>query len=218
MVGCFKDEIYQTKIIFYCYDQVESGGDYFAIDGVVAHSFAADTTDYMVANYDDALAGVLTHRETGEQIFATTTSQVDPQEGFGSAISLDAAGEQIVLVAVDPPNIQYAYRNYSMGLNLATTYISIIFRGWKTEDFVQSNWQFIIDENMVIVEEEETEDEEETTDEELTEEETTEEELTEDEEITDEELTDNEETTTEENENESEVETETEVETESEVE
>ncbi len=190
LVGCFKDEIYRTDIIFKCSQQAESNGSYEELAGAIAYEFAADTTDYMVASYEDALQGVLTHRTSGAKLAARSTSTASPIDGFESAISLNTSGELVVLLVVDTEHEDYAYTNYSMGLNLSVTYISLLFRPWKEGWFVQNKWQFVVPEPTVTEEEEEETEEEE--------EEEVETDIEDDEEQTDEEIeTDEEEDETE---------------------
>ncbi len=171
-VGCFKDEEYKTNIVLRCYQQAYSGDSYVELSGVVAHSFTADTTDYMVASYDDALAGVLTNRTSGSKLSAKYSSQAWPLEDFESSVAVEAEGDLVVLVVVDTEHEDYAYRNYSMGLNLETTYIALQFRPWYEGEFTQNSWQYVVPEAIIVeVEEEEEESDEEESDEENSDEE-----------------------------------------------
>lgn len=172
-VGCFKDEEYKTNIVLRCYQQAYSGDSYVELSGVVAHSFTADTTDYMVASYDDALAGVLTNRTSGSKLSAKYSSQAWPLEDFESSVAVEAEGDLVVLVVVDTEHEDYAYRNYSMGLNLETTYIALQFRPWYEGEFTQNSWQYVVPEAIIVEveEEEEEESDEEESDEENSDEE-----------------------------------------------
>ncbi len=160
LVGCFKDETYNTNVVIRCYQQDSSDASFVELSGAVAYSFTADTTDYMVASYDDALAGLLTDRLSGEKISANYASQPYPQDGFESAIAVEASGEVVVLVVVDTEHEDYAYRNYSMGLNLATTYMAVQFRPWYEGELTQNGWQYVIPEPIIVESEEEEESEE----------------------------------------------------------
>ncbi len=160
LAGCFKETEYRTDIIFKCYEQPVTDASYVELSGAVAHSFMADTTDYMVASYEDALQGVLTDRVTGAKLSATSSSVAYPLDSFPSAISLEARGELVVLVVVDTEHEDYAYTNYSMGLNLQTTYISLLFRPWYQDgQFTQNKWQYVVPEGDIIETEEEEEEE-----------------------------------------------------------
>lgn len=61
-----------------------------------------------------------------------------------TGLSLRATTQNIMLVAVDSENEGYAYCNYEVGLNLATTYITLSFRTWRTEPFDQGIWHFVV--------------------------------------------------------------------------
>ncbi len=62
-----------------------------------------------------------------------------------TGVALQATRSQVLLVAVDTKNENYAYCNYDVGLNLPTTYITLTFRPWKSESFSQSFWWFVVE-------------------------------------------------------------------------
>lgn len=145
IAGCFKEEAFDTTIVFRPAEQLESGGDFTNLTGVVAYAFDADTTSYEVASYDDALAGILTNKKSGK-INPPIATAVAYDGGIEDAISLQVQQEEVMFVAVDTKNEIYAYTNYTVGLNLATTYISIPFRTWKSSSFSQGTWWYVVPE------------------------------------------------------------------------
>lgn len=157
-VGCFNDEAYDTEIVFRPELQTESGGDFTPLDGAVAYAFAADTTDYRVESYNDALLGILSNKVSGEVLPPLSTASPYSDYDLEYAISLRASLEDVMLLVVDTENECYAYSNYTVGVNLPTTFITVAFRSWKTDDFSQGKWYFVVPESPEI---DDTQDEEE---------------------------------------------------------
>ncbi|MFI3259811.1 MAG: hypothetical protein R3Y16_06930 [Rikenellaceae bacterium] len=172
--SCFKDKSYETTLVVVTAQQSESGGDFTSLDNSVVYAFAADTTDYMILDYYDALGGVLTNKLTGEklsplavgeatQITYEYTFEADEDEEEDEAedeefqdgdlivttfdaYTMSVEQESVMLVAVDPTSENYAYTNYTVGLNLSTTYITVSFRPWKSDSFSQGTWWFVVPE------------------------------------------------------------------------
>ncbi len=148
-VGCYKDVSYNTTIVLRPSQQLESGGAAIELPGVMAYAFAVDTTEYQVTSYENALAGVMSSKESGEEVkaFASSTPYNNDVYGYHNSISLliDADMEYIALVAVDTLNKDYGYTNYKVGVNLPITYIALNFAPWKLGSFKYGNWQFVVD-------------------------------------------------------------------------
>ena len=66
-VGCFKKVTLDCRYNVRIYFQAESGGEVVQGENTIAYAFAADTTQWTVASYDDALNGVLTSKTSGEK-------------------------------------------------------------------------------------------------------------------------------------------------------
>ncbi|MFI3289353.1 MAG: hypothetical protein SNH55_03380 [Rikenellaceae bacterium] len=150
LVGCFKDISYNTTIVLKPSQQIESGGSAIDLPGVVAFAFAADTTYFEVTSYDDALAGIMSDKESGEQItaFASSAPYNNDVYGFEYAVSLliDQNIETIAIVAVDTENGDYGYTTYELSVNLPITYIAVNFAPWKEGKFEYGDWCFVVDE------------------------------------------------------------------------
>ncbi len=175
--SCYNDTAYDTTYVLRVYEQAESSGDYVALAGTKAYAFSGSTDDWEVQSFEDALAGVATSVESGEQKGPFAWSE--PYEQSESNISLQLDRETVMLLIVDPASQIYAYSDYTVPQNFPLALVDIIIRPWKTASYTASTWTFIVPE----VEEEETEEEETEEEEEETEEESTdtEDETTEDE-------------------------------------
>lgn len=148
IASCFKDEEYTTRFIFRSTQQVESGGDYENFSGVVVYAFKADTAAYYVANYEEALAGIIRSDATDEALTPTAVSSelANSMEGYEYAVTLEVDYEDVMLVAVDTVNEDYAYRNYTLGMNLPTTYITLTFMPWYAGTALKNNWYYVVPE------------------------------------------------------------------------
>ncbi len=167
LTGCLKDEKYDSLLIFTPTEQVSDSADAVALDGVVTYAFLADTTDYEVINYDNALRGVIYDKLTGEELLPIAVGEAYEGGEEIYQVAMQVAEESVMLVAVDTKNEDYAYANYAIGLNLATTYIALPFRPYKEVDFKVSNWWYVVPEPIIVDEEEVEEQEEEIEEEEL---------------------------------------------------
>ncbi len=184
IAGCFQSERFDTTLVIIPSQQLVSGEEFISLDDAVVYAFAADTTYYVPTSYDEALAGVITEKSTGERLSPiavgtpysssyTYTYEIDEDEydeetiypyEDGEVVTTPIEGlamqiemESIMLVAVDKTNGGYAYSNYEVGLNLPTTYITVSFRPWKTAPFEQGDWMYVVP--IVEDEDEETSEE-----------------------------------------------------------
>ncbi len=146
IVGCFKEEVYNTTLVVRPYQELTSGADETVLSGVVAYAFATDTTTHKVLSYSDAVAGVVVSKETGEQLLPIATATSYTSEDLEGAIAMQIEQESVMLVVADEGCENYAYSNYDVGLNLPTTYITLTFRPYKTTSFIQGKWQYIVPE------------------------------------------------------------------------
>lgn len=152
LAGCFKDEAYDTNIILRPAQQQVSGGDFIDLEGVVAYAFAVDTTYFEVKSYADALNGIVTNKTSNEVAppIAVATPYGDGQDSYIGAMQMRVQQEDVMLLAVDTENEDYAYTNYTVGLNLPTTYISLPFRPWKEGAYKQGTWWYVVAEALVL--------------------------------------------------------------------
>lgn len=180
-VGCFIDEAYDTQLQLKSLRQEYSGEDGVAMDGVVVYGFKGDLENWGAESYEGALAGVVYDFDSGLQLTPFVVSEPDPSQV--GVVLMQLEGEVVMLLAVDTVNQIFAVRNYSLGLNLATTYISIQWRPWKSDSYTEGGWSF--DHSSVILTYVEEEEEEELEEEEADDEEVDDEEVSEDDEVED---------------------------------
>lgn len=143
LTGCFKELSYDTTIVIRPKQQVENGGNTIELPGVVAYAFAADTTDFEVTSFENAMAGIMLNKETGEEISAIAKSTSCDE--YNNAIALSIDSEIISIVAIDTLNEDYGYTTYKVGVNVPKTYMSVTFAPWKEGKFKYGNWYFVVD-------------------------------------------------------------------------
>lgn len=154
VTSCFKDEEYNSDLIIKNSATASSDGDTVPLSGVEIYAFSPfetlidDKSDeaYEVTSYEDAVAGILTNSVTGESKSYSATSTAVPfsgsYSGYEDALLLNVQGERVFIIAIDTVNQDYAYANYSVGLNLATTYISLSWLTWRTGYYSYGIWTF----------------------------------------------------------------------------
>ncbi len=152
LTSCFKQTEYKSQYILRPYDQEESGDDYFPLEGVVAYAFEGTTDEWEIASYEDALVGLATSIESGEQVGPFVWAEPYGDSATELAMSLDRI--EVILVAIDPATQVYAYTDYEIPVNLSEIFVDIVFRPWKTASYTASTWTFIVPE---VEEDEETE-------------------------------------------------------------
>ncbi len=147
LTGCFNEESYDTDLIVRPEEQLESGGDFTPLYDVVAYAFSAETEEYTIQSYDDALAGIATNITTGASLSPMVEAISYPS--IEGALSMNIQQELIILLVVDTQNGWYAYADFEVAQNMSTTYVSVGFRPWKDSDFTQGDWTFVAPETII---------------------------------------------------------------------
>ncbi len=140
--GCKK---VNTELIFRVtpYVQTEENGSEVLATDVVAYAFAADTSEWAVASYDKAEAGILTARWKEEEKQADVTTRQN-EEGVLEIGPL--RNDPTILVICDVPNRIYAWRQVEIPANLPQLITRIRFRPWRTDSlYKEANW-FMVNE------------------------------------------------------------------------
>lgn len=152
ITSCFKDEEYNSQLVFRPMQQLASGGDYTDFAGVKVYAFQADTALYYITSYAEALEGVIRSDINDEPLAPTavSTPYSSSVEGFESAVSLTVDYENVMLVAVDTVNEDYAYCNYTLGMNLPQTYITLTFTPWLEGSSFKNKWYYVTPEAIVV--------------------------------------------------------------------
>lgn len=143
--GCFKKVSYDTNYVLKPMRQGASGEVFLPVEGAVAYAFAADTAQWTVASYDDALAGILTSRSDPALKNATPIATAEPfeMEGAEGWIHMQLSSESQFVLAVDPVDRLYAYTQQTLGENLPDLYVSLPFKPWKEGNFYkEGNWLY----------------------------------------------------------------------------
>ncbi len=118
--------------------QIESGSEYTPLEGVQAYAFAADSVEWRPTSYEQALKGEVSNK-AGKTLSPIASSL--PYEDSRSWVSMTIDAENVLIVAVDTENQCYAYTNYTVGVNLKQTYVSMVFRPWKdTPVYKDGSW------------------------------------------------------------------------------
>lgn len=136
--GCFKKVAMDCRYHVRPYYQAESGGIAVQGEGMIAYAFAADTTQWTVASYDDALNGVLTSKTSGEK----RSDAMERVEQSDSTVVLQLTVTPVTIVVVDPINKLFGWRMTEVAENLPDLYVSITFRPWSAKKrYVEGPWR-----------------------------------------------------------------------------
>lgn len=130
LCGCFKEVISYTLFRTAIYEQTTSDGSYIHSTDAEVYAFYADTTEWKIASWEDALAHRITNKLTGEvksdpDVFGSFNSS----DEYQSSILLEAPMSMIVMVF--PQSQIYAYRNYPMPENLAQVDTKFYVAQWR---------------------------------------------------------------------------------------
>ncbi len=143
--ACFKDVSYDTNYILKPLSQASSNETAQPLEGVLAYAYGVDTTQWTVATYSDALAGIVTMKEDPSQRLSLPDAQASPyeQEGTTGWLTMPLKSERQMVVVVDPLSRLYAYTQQKLGQNLPNLYVSIVFKPWKEGfSYKDGNWSF----------------------------------------------------------------------------
>ncbi|MFI3324262.1 MAG: hypothetical protein SNI45_06670 [Rikenellaceae bacterium] len=125
-----------------------------AKSSVKLYAFSGTTSDWSVASYEDAVAGVITSTSTTEQqsavVEGTAVAGVDGE----FEMTLDEGS--YILVAADTEAEVYGYASYTVTAKVRTDTDEVDFCSWQSASYTSNGWSFI----LPTVEEEEEEEEE----------------------------------------------------------
>jgi len=142
--GCFEKVNDRTEYLLKPLVQYTSGGLAEPLEEVVAYAFAADTTAWGVASYEDALAGIVTAKENPAERIETPLATAAPceTEGMTDRIRMSLPAGSLMLLAVDTQHRLYAYTQQELVENLGTLYVSLVFKPWREGTSYQEKWSF----------------------------------------------------------------------------
>lgn len=147
LTACFESVPDQTSVVLKPLVQPTSGGLNEPLAAVRAYAFEADTTEWGVASWEDALDGVLTSKLTGEKLstpFASSEAYT-PEEGvvgMENRLVVNLPPREMMLLVVNEQNRLYAYNNIETAEGMASLYITLIFKPWKEMTAYREGWSF----------------------------------------------------------------------------
>lgn len=140
--GCSKHVGFDTTYILKAWNQSASGGELEPLSDVVLYGYVADTVQWTVASYEDALACRLTDKWGGGTIdtpYAVGTPY--ELEGFGPTLAMQTDAELLMVVVVDRTNRLYGYTMQNFSQNMPQMYVSLVFQPWKkSRAFKNGTW------------------------------------------------------------------------------
>jgi len=130
LAGCFKSVATYTRYDIAVYRQTSPDGDFLRVRDLDTYAYYVDTTEWRIASYDDAVAGRITNKLTGE-----TRETPDVWGAFNSSgeyqCSLVLTEPLSMIVAVDTDAERYAYRSYELPVNLPQVYTKLYMAVWR---------------------------------------------------------------------------------------
>lgn len=118
-LDCFIDPAFQSK----------EGEDPAEIKSLKAYAFAADTTAWYIASYDDAVAGKITSKD--DDSFTRTNPNFQAYKEENSTLyKMKVSTQQLMVVVVDRDNGLYAYTKKEVDLEGPSPTYSVLFRPW----------------------------------------------------------------------------------------
>lgn len=130
--GCSKHVGFDTAFILKAWSQPASGSELEPLSDVLLYGYVADTAQWTVASYDDALACRLTDKQSGETVETPYAAGVPYDlEGFGPTQAMQTDAELLMVVVVDRTNRLYGYTMQTFSQNLPEMYVSLVFQPWK---------------------------------------------------------------------------------------
>ncbi|MFI3277785.1 MAG: hypothetical protein SNH13_04325 [Rikenellaceae bacterium] len=145
LTSCLQTDLeYNTELVISPYNQVTSSDEYVTLDGCIAYAFEpVDLEEWYIASYEDALSGRLTSLSTGESLEAFAKSENYASESVASSsISMRIDREEILILVINTQNTSYAYAYYEVGVNIATTYITVTFYEWYSGTYSSGDWVY----------------------------------------------------------------------------
>lgn len=148
--GCSKTVAYDTLYVLRPYEQTTNGGAMESLPWCRAYAFDADTTQWTVASYADALDGIITMRYAPAQkrsdalAVAEPYPRVDTIPASANWLQMRLLVPSAMIVVVDTRHGLYAYRQQSFSENVSPYILSVAFRPWKETDFYKDGewWMF----------------------------------------------------------------------------
>lgn len=142
--GCFKDVEENTRYLLKPLVQYTSGGVNEPLEGVFGYAFEADTTEWTVLSWEEAVHGIISRKDNPSEQLAVPLAEALPStlEGMENRIELSLPPRSVMLLMVDPANRLYAYTQVEMKENIGNLYVTLIFKPWKEASSWKEGWSF----------------------------------------------------------------------------
>ncbi len=151
-VSCYDDVTLDTEYVLKPFVRVLSDQAIEPQSGVVVYAFGVDSTSWQVASYDDALEGILTSKSDPSDKMSTPLAvgapytPIDTLPESATWLTMSIQQPSVMLVAVDPANKLYAYRQQTLVENLDFIYVSVLFQPWRESNkFQEGSWWILND-------------------------------------------------------------------------
>lgn len=133
----YYNEFYTPPVYVDCYVdpyvQAAEGGEQTRISKLEVYAYAADTTAWYIATYDDAVNGKITSKTDPEDT-RTIPSFQGYADGDTGRYKMSVSSGQLMVVVADRSDQMYAYTQQSVDLETAesVTFPTLVFQPWQT--------------------------------------------------------------------------------------
>ena len=129
----FYNEFYAPPVYLDCLIdpsvQLAEGGETSEIANVKAYAYAADTTAFYIASYDDAVAGKITSKDD-DSFTRSNPNFTAYKEDNSTLYKMQVSTPTLMVVVVDRVNRLYAYTKKEVDLEGASPTFPVLFRPW----------------------------------------------------------------------------------------
>lgn len=124
--------------------QSTSGGGEELIPNVKVMAFAADTTEWRIASYDDAVGGTLTSKHD-ESVTRSNPEFNGYETNTKGTFRMKVSASPLMVVVVDRTHRMYAYSKQTVDLESTTSpTFSVLFRTWLSAWISEENgWRVV---------------------------------------------------------------------------
>lgn len=139
--GCFKKVSTDTRLVIKPNLQTVSGGEMSVAQGVKGYAFYGRGEDWIIPEYEDAVALRLT--DTAEMVVETVAFDAETEpyaDGEAGVLEMKTKSSRLLLLLVWEQEEMYAYRHYEPAENMSPTFLTMQFRTWKNDGYVDSGW------------------------------------------------------------------------------
>ena len=128
--SCFKDTVSYTRFNLAVYDQVDSEAAFVHTEELDSYAFYADTTEWYIASWEDAVAHRITHKTSGQTLdVPDVVGEFNPEQQYQTTLQVEQPIS--MLVVVNPALKLYAYRKYELPENLAEIQAKLYMAAWR---------------------------------------------------------------------------------------